>query len=124
MPILCRINASDDIEGGQTIQDAAAVAAYLVEECGVNALHVSRAVHVHDEFMWAPGAVHGGFSAPLVEEIKRAVDVPIITVGVIRNRSMLNSWSAKAVSTSSPLAVRVWLIRKCRTRLKTVTSTA
>ena len=27
MPILCRINASDDIEGGQTIQDAAAVAA-------------------------------------------------------------------------------------------------
>lgn len=81
MPILCRINASDDIEGGQTVQDAATVAAYLVEECGIDALHVSRAVHVHDEFMWAPGAVHGGFSAPLVEEIKRAVNVPVITVG-------------------------------------------
>lgn len=81
MPILCRINASDDIEGGQTNQDAATVAAYLVEECGIDALHVSRAVHVHDEFMWAPGGVHGGFSAPLVEEIKRAVNVPIITVG-------------------------------------------
>lgn len=81
MPILCRINASDDIEGGQTVQDAATVAMYLAEECGVDALHVSRAVHVHDEFMWAPGGVHGGFSAPLVSEIKRAVNIPIITVG-------------------------------------------
>lgn len=81
MPILCRINACDDIEGGQTVQDAAITASYLVNECGVDALHVSRAVHVHDEFMWAPGAVHGGFSATLVEEIKRAVDVPVITVG-------------------------------------------
>lgn len=81
LPILCRINASDDIEGGQTVQDAAAVASYLEEECGVDAIHVSRAVHVHDEFMWAPGAVHGGFSAPLVTEIKQAVTVPVITVG-------------------------------------------
>lgn len=81
MPILCRINGSDDVEGGQTVQDAAAVASYLEEECGVNALHVSRAVHVHDEFMWAPGAVHGGFSAPLVTEIKQAVSIPVITVG-------------------------------------------
>lgn len=81
MPILCRINASDDIEGGQTVEDAATVAMYLAEDCGVDALHVSRAVHVHDEFMWAPGGVHGGFSAPLVSEIKRAVNIPIITVG-------------------------------------------
>ncbi len=81
LPILCRINASDDIEGGQTVQDAAAVASYLEEECGVDAIHVSRAVHVHDEFMWAPGAVHGGFSSPLVTEIKQAVTVPVITVG-------------------------------------------
>ena len=81
LPILCRINGSDDVEGGQTVQDAAAVAVYLAEECGVDALHVSRAVHLHDEFMWAPGAVHGGFSAELVTEIKRAVEVPVITVG-------------------------------------------
>ena len=41
LPILCRINGSDDVEGGQTVQDAAAVAVYLAEECGVDALHVS-----------------------------------------------------------------------------------
>ena len=81
MPILSRINASDEVEGGQSVQDAAAVAAYLEQECGVNALHVTRVVHLHDEFMWAPGLVHGGFNGDLVTEIKRAVSVPVIAVG-------------------------------------------
>ena len=53
-------------EGGQSVQDAAAVAAYLEQEYGVNALHVTRVVHLHDEFMWAPGLVHGGFNGDLV----------------------------------------------------------
>lgn len=53
MAVICRINGSDDILGGQTPQDAAAVAAYLEKECGVDGLHVSRAVHLHDEYMWA-----------------------------------------------------------------------
>ena len=81
LAILCRINATDDVEGGQTAQDAAAVASYLEKECGVNGLHLSRAVHLHDECMWAPSLIHGGFSADYVTEIKRAVSVPIITVG-------------------------------------------
>ena len=81
LPILCRINACDEVEGGQSVQDAAAVAAYLEQECGMDALHVTRAVHLHDEFMWAPGITHGGFNADLVTEIKRAVSVPVIAVG-------------------------------------------
>lgn len=81
LAILCRINGTDDVEGGQTAQDAAAVASYLEKECGVDGIHVSRAVHLHDECMWAPSLVHGGFSAEVVSEIKRAVSVPVITVG-------------------------------------------
>ena len=81
MPILCRINAADEVPGGQTVQDAAAIAAYLEQECGVDGLHVTRSVHLHDEFMWAPGITHGGFNADLVTEIKRAVSVPVIMVG-------------------------------------------
>ena len=81
LPILCRINACDEVPGGQSVQDAAAVAAYLEQECGVDALHVTRAVHLHDEFMWAPGITHGGFNVDLVTEIKRAVSVPVIIVG-------------------------------------------
>ena len=81
MPILCRINARDEGEGGLTVQDAAAVAAYLEQECGVDALNISRSIHLHDEFMWAPNNTHGGFNADLVTEIKKAVSVPVITVG-------------------------------------------
>lgn len=81
LPILCRINASDEVEGGLSVQDASAVAAYLEEECGVDALNITRAVHLRDEFMWAPGVTHGGFNADLVSEIKRAVTIPVIAVG-------------------------------------------
>ena len=62
------------------MHDSAAIAAYL-ESCGLDAIHVSRAVHIKDEYMWAPTVIHGGFSADLVEEIKRAVNIPVITVG-------------------------------------------
>ena len=78
--ILARINASDEVLGGLDVHDSATIAAYL-EDCGLDALHVSRAVHIRDEYMWAPTALHAGFSADLVEEIKRAVTIPVITVG-------------------------------------------
>ena len=78
--VLARINSSDEVPGGLDVHDNAAIAAYL-ESCGLDALHVSRAVHIKDEYMWAPTVVHGGFSASLVEEIKRAVSIPVITVG-------------------------------------------
>ncbi len=81
MPILCRINARDEGDGGIDVHDAAAIAAYLEQECGVDALHVTRSIHIHDEFMWAPNITHGGFNAELVTEIKRAVSVPVIMVG-------------------------------------------
>ena len=81
LPILCRINARDEGEGGVTVQDAAVIASYLEQGCGVNAIHVSRSIHLHDEFMWAPNNTHGGFNADLVTEIKKAVSVPVITVG-------------------------------------------
>lgn len=80
MAVVARINASDEVLGGQDVHDGAAIAAYL-ESCGVDCLHVSRAVHIKDEYMWAPTAVHAGFSAELVSEIKRAVGIPVIAVG-------------------------------------------
>lgn len=80
MAVIARINASDEVLGGQDVHDSAVIAAYL-ESCGVDCLHVSRAVHLKDEFMWAPTAVHAGFNAELVSEIKRAVGIPIIAVG-------------------------------------------
>lgn len=81
MPILCRINARDEGDGGVDVHDAAAIAAYLEQVCGVDAIHDTRSIHIHDEFMWAPNITHGGFNAELGAEIKRAVSVPVILVG-------------------------------------------
>ena len=78
--VLARINSQEDMFGGLDNHDMAAIAAYL-EDCGVDALHVSRAVHIKDEYMWAPTGIHGGFSAELVTEIKNSVSIPVITVG-------------------------------------------
>ena len=80
MAIICRINSSDEVAGGLDVHDNATIAAYL-EECGVDGLHVSRAVHIRDQYMWAPTVLHAGFSADLVTEIKKAVTIPVITVG-------------------------------------------
>mgnify|MGYP002569210194 CR=1 FL=1 len=78
--VLARINSTEDMFGGLDNHDMCAVASYL-EDCGVDGLHVSRAVHLKDEYMWAPTGIHGGFSAELVANIKNCVSVPVITVG-------------------------------------------
>ena len=78
--VLARINSTEDMFGGLDNHDMCAIASYL-EDCGVDGLHVSRAVHLKDEYMWAPTGIHGGFSAELVANIKNCVSVPVITVG-------------------------------------------
>ena len=78
--VLCRINAADEEPGGIDVNDACVIARYL-EECGADALHVSRAVHLRDEFMWAPTSVHAGFNADLVAKIKGCISIPVISVG-------------------------------------------
>ncbi len=78
--IIARINSADEILGGLSVQDSAAIARYL-EDCGVECLHISRAVHIKDEYMWAPTTIHGGFSSDLFTEIKRAVHIPTIAIG-------------------------------------------
>ena len=42
--IIARINSADEVLGGLDVHDSAAIAAYL-EECGVQALHVSRGTY-------------------------------------------------------------------------------
>lgn len=78
--VLARINSQEDMFGGLDNHDMIAIASYL-ESCGLDGLHISRAVHLKDEYMWAPTGIHGGFSADLVANIKKSVNIPVITVG-------------------------------------------
>lgn len=80
LAVLCRINSCDETPGGITLEDSCLIASYL-EELGVDGIDVSRSIHLRDEFMWAPTVIHGGFNAAHVEQIKKSVSIPVITVG-------------------------------------------
>ena len=80
MAVLARINSCDETLGGVTVEDATAIAAYL-EELGIDAIDVSRSIHLKDEYMWAPSCIHQGFNLDHVKKIKDVVDIPVITVG-------------------------------------------
>ena len=78
--LLARINSCDETLGGITVEDAQAIAAWL-EEAGIDAIDVSRSIHLKDEYMWAPSCIHQGFNLDHVKKIKEVVDIPVITVG-------------------------------------------
>lgn len=78
--LFCRINSSDEVPGGLDLRDNALIASYL-ESCGIDGLNVSRSVHIRDEYMWAPTLLHAGFNLDHITEIKKAVSIPVITIG-------------------------------------------
>ena len=81
-PILVRINGSDDVEGGVTLDEVLRQAAIL-EGAGADAISLS----VGFEF-WSPltmpcYALPEGLQVPLAERVKKAVKVPVITAAKI-----------------------------------------
>ncbi|MFO8010888.1 MAG: FAD-dependent oxidoreductase [Dehalococcoidia bacterium] len=82
LPIIMRINGSDDLEGGTTPEEAARQAAIL-ESAGANAISVSRGIEFWatttiPSYLYPPGSM-----LPLVDEIKKLVDIPVIAAGRI-----------------------------------------
>ncbi|NQT71202.1 MAG: FAD-dependent oxidoreductase [Chloroflexi bacterium] len=82
LPILIRINGSDDLDGGITIEEAAQHAVML-ESAGADAISVSRGI----EF-WATTTIPSylypnGSMLSLVDGIKKAVLVPVMAAGKI-----------------------------------------
>ena len=86
--VLARINSTEDMFGGLDNHDMCAIASYL-EDCGVDGLHVSRAVHLKDEYMWAPTGIHGGFSA---EYVAKHSDVSHWLILILRKRLRKKDW--------------------------------
>ncbi|MBM3133493.1 MAG: FAD-binding protein, partial [Chloroflexi bacterium] len=81
-PIVIRINGSDDLEGGTTVEEAIQQARIL-ESAGADGLSVSRGI----EF-WATTTIPSylypnGSMLSLVDEIKQAVKSPVIAAGKI-----------------------------------------
>lgn len=80
LAISCRLNSSDEILGGLTIEDSKLIARYL-ESIGVDVINLSRSIHLRDEYMWAPSPIHQGFNLEHARQIKESVNIPVIMVG-------------------------------------------
>jgi len=83
-PITCRINGDDYIDGGNTVEDATAIARQL-ENAGVNGIVLGIGISESQRWMTAPMRVPQGFAVHLSEAIKRTVQIPVVAAGRIND---------------------------------------
>lgn len=83
-PIQLRISACEFVDGGLGIEDAKVIA-MLAEQAGIDSIHVSQGVYASAEMIIAPGSVAHGAFANNAAEIKKVVNIPVITVGRIND---------------------------------------
>jgi 2,4-dienoyl-CoA reductase-like NADH-dependent reductase (Old Yellow Enzyme family)/thioredoxin reductase len=83
-PAIFRISGDEMVPGGRTIEDTKTMAAML-EKAGVDALHISAGVYGSAYAITPPAAVRHGWIAHFAEEVKKVVDLPVITVGRIND---------------------------------------
>ena len=87
-PLMFRLSADEFIDGGRGVEESKQVVAILAAE-GIDAFDVSAgphpAMHPSGTLSIEPMAYEQGWRVYLAEEIRKAVDVPVIAVGVIRD---------------------------------------
>lgn len=89
-PVMFRYSARELVQDGVDLNQAKVIAK-LMEEAGCQAIHASLATYGSLEWMSVPGAVPGGFNAFAAAEIKKAVTIPLITVGKINDPYLAES---------------------------------
>lgn len=89
-PIIFRISADELLDKGLTIEDTKIIAS-LLEETGVDALHVSVGVNATSHYTIAPSAVSQGWATDYADKIRSVVNIPVITVNRITHPYMAES---------------------------------
>lgn len=82
-PLSFRFSADEFVQGGIDLAEAVRIAQAL-EEAGVDVLHVSAGIYESLPTLLEPMSYAQGWRCHLAAEIKKAVSVPVIAVGVIR----------------------------------------
>lgn len=91
-PIMFRISADEFLresmfpfsEDGLLLDEAVEICKYLVP-FGLDAINVSAGIYETMNQAWEPISFNEGWKIYLAEAVKKAVDVPVFGVGVIRN---------------------------------------
>lgn len=79
-PILVRVSGSEMIAGGREIQESKAVC-QMCEEEGADAIHVSISTYGSLQYCVGASYLAPGYETEAAAAIKRAVSIPVITVG-------------------------------------------
>ncbi len=85
-----RISGDDKVPGGRTIEETKAIAIQL-EKHGVDLLHISAGTY---ESVWAiipPLNINPGWIVDYAEEVKKVVNIPVMTVGRINDPFLAES---------------------------------
>ncbi|WP_425057878.1 NADH oxidase [Sporomusa carbonis] len=85
--IIFRVSGDEFMPGGRTIEETKLIATML-EKAGVDAIHVSAGVYGSTWAVIPPLNVTNGWIVNLAEEVKKVVNIPVITVGRINDPRM------------------------------------
>lgn len=114
-PIIVRINAAEYVSEGIEIEEAKQIAKGL-EELGVHAIDVSVSVKASYHYLSASTGEPFANQAPLAEQIKHVVNIPVITAGRILDRStaehIIQSGQADIVALGRGLIADPYLVQK------------
>ena len=86
-PVIFRFSADEKMPDGHRLEESKTVAR-LIEEAGADALHVSMGTYGALQYTVAPSDVPPGYMLSYAEEVKRAVQLPVIAVGRISDPFM------------------------------------
>ena len=89
-PLTMRFSGQEFVPGGRSLEESKQVAVVL-QEAGLNALHITAGVDTDIQWMVDPISSPEGSKVHLAAAIKSAVSIPIICVGVIRDPEFAES---------------------------------
>ena len=90
-PVIIRFSADEAVQGGRDISETRVIAK-LFEEWGIDALHVSTGVYGdHNKGIVSPMYVPHAWTVDLAAEVKKIVNIPVITVNRINDPRMAES---------------------------------
>lgn len=79
-PLLYRMTADELVVGGLTLSETKAIA-MMLEDAGINAINVSLGNYTTSWYICPTAYSPKGFTGDMAEEIKKAVSIPVISVG-------------------------------------------
>ena len=85
-----RISADEFVSGGRTIEDTKVIVSIL-EEVGIDIVHISAGTYVSADKIIPPYQVSHGWITDFAAEVRRNVDIPVITVGRINDPFVANN---------------------------------